>query len=205
MRNISGYYDQSACSQDCLYCCSDVAWQSSCHTNECFCLASSFSDRLRYVEYRVSIQCQGNVDDVLSATSIVKNYCSNSLWTSVYLVVTNADATQPTAAPEVTVPAGFIFESPVTIVSASATSQSSEFTSSKIATTSSSATLAITPSNSIISTQSMPSITPTTQSSSNEMSGFSRSDVTAIGVGLGVGIPAILVAVLAWWLPRQRH
>jgi hypothetical protein len=72
VHNVSGYDDQPACSQDCLYCCHDVAWQSSCYTNECFCLASSFSDRLRYVEYCVSIQCQGNVDDVLAATNIVK-------------------------------------------------------------------------------------------------------------------------------------
>ena len=27
----------------------------------------------------------------------------------------------------------------------------------------------------------------------------------ALGVSLGVGIPAVLVALLAWWFPRHRH
>jgi hypothetical protein len=115
MRNVSGYASTPACVQDCLYCCHDVAWQSACYTNECLCLASQFGNRLDYVEYCVSEQCDGNVDDVLAATSILKSYCLSSLWTSIYPVLTDAAATEPTRAIEVTVPSGFVFEVPSSV------------------------------------------------------------------------------------------
>lgn len=116
MRNVPGYAQQPACSQDCLWCCHDVAWQSSCYTNECFCNAASFSDRLRYVEYCAWTQCQGNISAIESATSIVKNYCSNTLWTAT-LAVDPAAPTAPTAPPEITVPATFTFQAGIAMTS----------------------------------------------------------------------------------------
>jgi hypothetical protein len=122
MRNVPGYNLQPACSQDCLYCCHDVAFQSSCFSNECFCNAGSFSDRLRYVEYCAYVQCQGNISAIVSATSIVKNYCSNSLWTTAFAYDPNA-ATAPTAPPEITVPATFTFQAGIAITSSQTVSQ----------------------------------------------------------------------------------
>jgi hypothetical protein len=39
--------------------------------------------------------------------------------------------------------------------------------------------------------------------SSNE--GLRSSDKIALGVGIGVGVPAMLIAFLAWWFPRSRR
>jgi hypothetical protein len=58
----------------------------------------------------VSLQCAGNTPVIMSATSIVQDYCSNSLWTSKFPIDNDPAATAPTAAPEVTVPAGFVFQ-----------------------------------------------------------------------------------------------
>jgi hypothetical protein len=122
MRNVPGYNLQPACSQDCLYCCHDVAWQSSCFSNECFCDAASFNDRLRYVEYCAWTQCQGNISAIESATSIVKNYCTNSLWTTAF-GFDPAAATTPTAPPEITVPATFTFQGGAVALTSSMASQ----------------------------------------------------------------------------------
>jgi hypothetical protein len=134
MRKVSGFANTPACVQDCLYCCHDVAWQSACYTNECFCLASQLSNRLDYVEYCVSIQCDGNNTDVIAATSIVNSYCLSSLWTSIYPVLTDAAATSPTGPIEVTVPTGFVWEPPSSVTSSritpATTSQESSSTQS---------------------------------------------------------------------------
>jgi hypothetical protein len=36
-------------------------------------------------------------------------------------------------------------------------------------------------------------------------SGLSPSNKIALGVGLGVGLPTVLISILAWWYPRRRH
>jgi hypothetical protein len=110
MRNVSGFANTPACAQQCLYCCYDVAFQSACYTNECFCLDSQLSNRLDYVEYCVMEQCNGNNTAIIEATSIVNSYCLSSLWTSKYPVLTDAAATSPTAAIQITVPGGFFWE-----------------------------------------------------------------------------------------------
>ena len=48
---------------------------------------------------------------------------------------------------------------------------------------------------------SAPSSSSTASPSSNKLS---QSDIIALGVGLGVGIPTILLALLAWCCPRPR-
>lgn len=151
MRNVSGYASTPACVQDCLYCCHDVAWQSACYTNECFCLDSQFANRLDYVEYCVAEQCNGNVDDIVAATSILESYCLSSLWTSIYPVVTDAAATEPTGAIEVTVPSGFIFEVPSSVGTLETTPPTALQTTTSLGSMSNSQSDSIT-SNSVIPT-----------------------------------------------------
>lgn len=134
MRNVSGFANTPSCAQQCLYCCYDVAFQSGCYTNECFCLASQLSNRLDYVEYCVSVQCNGNNTTVIAATSIVNSYCLSSLWTSIYPVLTDAAPTSPTGPIQITVPTGFVWEPPLSVASvgipSATTSQASSSTQS---------------------------------------------------------------------------
>ena len=39
---------------------------------------------------------------------------------------------------------------------------------------------------------------------SGSESKLSRSDCIALGVGIGVGLPTIIITALAWWYPRHR-
>ena len=46
--------------------------------------------------------------------------------------------------------------------------------------------------------------TSSDNASSSNSSGLGRSDKIAIGVGLGVGIPSIVIGFLAWFWPRKK-
>ncbi|KAF2728139.1 hypothetical protein EJ04DRAFT_392059, partial [Polyplosphaeria fusca] len=146
--------------------------------NACYCSAGLASSATNYIQSCVSSACDGvgNVgDEVTAMLGLYDGYCATA----------NAALSSAT---------------PSAAVSESTTSVQAPVTSGDTARSESTAMSSAAPGTTAATS------TPTSSSttSSEKDNGLSKSDIIALGTGLGVGIPSLLIGALALWFQMKK-
>jgi hypothetical protein len=151
--------------------------------NECVCRADLLSIGESYISSFVKSACSSDTVDIQSGLSMYDNYCATAY---------------PKAAQITGVGTGVIQLGTATSVPFTPTATGSSSTSNSARTTEDLTS----------STDGIQTPSPTNGSGGAEQpQGLSRSDVIALGVGIGVGLPAtIATLVMCWYTTKEpRH
>ena len=158
----------------------DVAQELQCGCdalNACYCGEDNAASASSYISSCVSSACSNFPQETNSAISLYDNYCA----TANVAVSTTSDTSLPSR----------------TASSAVASTASSTTSLHRTTQTSSSGQGAAGSTNAADSA-------PDNSDVANEKDGLSRSDLIAIGVGLGVGIPSLIIAIATFCLMRKK-
>lgn len=151
------------------------------YLNECVCRADLLSLGEAYISSFVKSACSSDTTDILSGLSLYDNYCATAY---------------PIAAQITGVATGVIQLGTATSVLFTPTQTGSSSTSNSARTTEG------------LTSSTDGFQTPTSGSGgSGQPRGLSRSDVIALGVGLGVGLPATIGTLVSCWytINGPRH
>ncbi|KAH7321790.1 hypothetical protein BKA65DRAFT_89146 [Rhexocercosporidium sp. MPI-PUGE-AT-0058] len=147
--------------------------------NSCYCDSKAAASASAYISSCVNSGCGAEFPgEVTSAVDLYNGYCATA----------NVAATFPTSAPGVTpsttaTKSTLVANSPNTNLDANANDSSSTTTN-------------------LIIGQTSP---PATSTTTSEKKGLAQSDVIALAVGLGVGLPSLLLALATFCLQRKRR
>ena len=148
------------------------------YLNECVCRADLLSIGESYISSFVNSACSSNTADIQSGLSMYDNYCATAY---------------PKAAQITSVGTGVIQLGTATSMLFTPTKTGSSSTSNSARTTEA-------------LTSSIGSQTPIDSSGgAGQFQELTRSDVIALGVGIGVGLPATIASlVVCWYTIRER-
>ena len=166
----------------------DVAMELQCgcdSLNACYCGQDNAASASSYISSCVSSACSNFPQETNSAINLYNNYCA----TANVAVSTTSDTSLPSRTAS---PVAASVASPTT--SPHRTTQTSSSGEEAADSTNAAAT----------AVKSEAAAAPNDSDVADEKDGLSRSDLIAIGVGLGVGIPSLIIAIATFCLMRKK-
>ena len=184
-----GYVTERACGQSCLYDFGgdDVVFLGCAGENGCFCRADFGTSVSSFLNSCVGSKCStdsipNTAAEITTAISIYNHYCSTAIGAAFVSLSTAAATTGPT-----------ISSPPMTVATTTNTgvAETAQGSSDASSTTG----------------QSTPAQTNSGTPPTSSPGGLSQSDKIAIGVGLGMGLPTIVIGLwgIYWAIKKPKR
>ena len=166
----------------------DVAQELQCGCdalNACYCGEDNAASASSYISSCVSSACSNFPQETNSAINLYNNYCA----TANVAVSATSDTSLPSlTASSVAASVASSTTSPHRTTQTSSSGQEAADSTNEAAT----------------AVKSEAAAAPNNSDAASEKDGLSRSDLIAIGVGLGVGVPSLIIAIATFCLMRKK-